>query len=212
MKDRNMDNKIPKEGGVLSKDEILAYMEKPIIKERLIITPLITYNDSIDVCSIDVRLGNEFIIMRKQSFPILDVADQENLRTSLEKYQERVRINFHEKFILHPHQLIIGSTFEYIGLPADLMCHVIGKSTWGRMGLIIATATKVDPGFKGCVTLEIINEGEVPIVLYPGIPIGQVILHKTRGNNIYKGSYDCPTGPQFPSVIEKDKSWTFWYP
>ena len=57
---------------------------------------------------------------------------------------------------------------EYVQLPPGLMCYVIGKSSWGRMGLIIATATKVDPGFKGCITLEIVNEGEIPLVLYPG--------------------------------------------
>ncbi|ODS30113.1 MAG: Deoxycytidine triphosphate deaminase [Candidatus Scalindua rubra] len=198
-----MDNKVPEGGGVLGKGEIFAYMEKPDIKERLIITPLIDYEDSIDECSIDVRLGNEFIVMRKQTFPILNVADQENLKTDIGRYQEEIRINFHEQFILHPRQLIIGSTFEYVKMPTDLMCYVSGKSTWGRMGLIVATATKVDPGFKGCITLEIINEGEVPIVLYPGMPIGQIVLHKTLGEYTYDGSYDCPTGPQFPSVIEK---------
>ena len=176
-----------------------------------IITPLIDPEESIDICSIDIRLGNEFIVMRKQSFPNLDLADQKNLETNIGKYQEDIRKNFHEPFVLHPNQLIIGSTFEYIRMPIDLMCHVVGKSTWGRMGLIIATATKVDPGFRGCVTLEIINEGEIPIILYPGIPIGQIVLHRIQRTDMYDGPYACATGPQFPSIMEKSKNWEFWY-
>ncbi len=96
-------------------------------------------------------------------------------------------------------------------MPIGLMCHVVGKSTWGRMGLIIATATKVDPGFRGCVTLEIINEGEIPIILYPGLPIGQIVLHRIKGKDTYDGPYACATGPQFPSIMRKSKNWEFWY-
>lgn len=206
-----MDNKLLERGSVLNRSEIIEYMEKPDIEERLIITPLLDPEESIDICSIDIRLGNEFIVMRKQSFPNLDLADQKDLETNIGKYQEEIRKNFHEQFILHPHQLIIGSTFEYIKMPINLMCHVVGKSTWGRMGLIIATATKVDPGFRGCVTLEIINEGEIPIILYPGLPIGQIVLHRIQGKDTYDGSYACATGPQFPSIMEKSKNWTFWY-
>ena len=206
-----MDNKLLERDSVLNRSEIIEYMKKPKIEERLIITPLIDPEESIDICSIDIRLGNEFIIMRKQSFPNLDLADQKNLETNIGKYQEEIRKNFHEPFVLHPNQLIIGSTFEYIKMPIGLMCHVVGKSTWGRMGLIIATATKVDPGFRGCVTLEIINEGEIPIILYPGLPIGQIVLHRIQGKDIYDGSYACATGPQFPSIMEKSKNWEFWY-
>lgn len=205
-------NKLIERDSVLNKSEIIEYMGKPDLEERLIITPLLEPEESIDSCSIDIRLGNEFIVMRKQSFPNLDLNDQEALKTNIGKYQEEIRKNFHEQFILHPRQLIIGSTFEYIKMPTDLMCHVVGKSTWGRMGLIIATATKVDPGFRGCVTLEIINEGEIPIILYPGIPIGQIVFHRLQRTDVYEGSYACATGPQFPSIIEKSKNWTFWYP
>jgi len=207
-----MDNNLLERGSVLNRSEIIEYMEKPDIEERLIITPILDPEESIDICSIDIRLGNEFIVMRKQSFPNLDLADQKELEINIGKYQEEIRKNFHEQFVLHPHQLIIGSTFEYIKMPIDLMCHVVGKSTWGRMGLIIATATKVDPGFRGCVTLEIINEGEIPIILYPGLPIGQIVLNRIQEKDTYDGSYACATGPQFPSIMEKSKNWKFWYP
>jgi len=92
------------------------------------------------------------------------------------------------------------------------MCYVAGKSSWGRMGLIIATATKVDPGFKGCITLEILNEGEVPITLYPGLPIAQLVFHLASKDDGYEGAYDCPIGPEFPRFdkLKKNKDWQFW--
>jgi len=182
------------------------------IDERLIVTPLIDTSESFDAASVNVRLGSEFIIMKKQSFPILDIADKEVLPSRIEKYQEKIRINYGERFVLHPNQLIIGSTLEYISLPKKLMCYVIGKSSWGRMGLIIATATKVDPGFKGCVTLEIINEGEVPVVLYPGILIAQLVFHEIIGEGEYDGKYGYATGPQFPEFSRDYEKWKFWYP
>ncbi|MBI4679993.1 MAG: dCTP deaminase [Nitrospirae bacterium] len=146
----------------------------------------------------------------------MNIKDREiayyQLLINIEKYQEKVRLNYKGEFVLHPGQLIIGSTLEYIRLPESLMCYVIGKSSWGRMGLIIATATKVDPGFKGCITLEIINEGEVPIILYPGIPIAQLVFHETNNSVTYEGSYNCATGPEFPKFSQKSKSWEFWLP
>jgi dCTP deaminase len=197
---------------VLTREKIVAFMNKTKIEERLVVTPLINQDESLGPSSIDVRLGNEFIIMKQQSFPILDISNKEELSQRIEKYQEKVRIDFKEGFVLHPNHLVIGSTFEYIGLPNNIMAYVIGKSSWGRMGLIIATATKVDPGFKGCITLEIINEGQVPIVLYPGILIAQLVLHKTSGKSRYSGRYNHPTGPQFPNFSKDYENWKFWYP
>ena len=199
-------------GGVLSKQRIIEYMNVSEIKERLIVTPLLDSEESLDPSSINVRLGNEFIVMKKQSFPILDISDTNELSRNIDKYQERIRIDYGDKFILHPSQLVIGSTFEYISLPTSLMCYVIGKSSWGRMGLIIATATKVDPGFKGAITLEIINEGEVPVVLYPGVPIAQLVFHEMSDTSgTYMGQYSYATGPEFPDFSKKNDKWSFWY-
>lgn len=196
----------------LSRTRIVDFLNKENMEERLVITPIINLEESLNPASIDVRLGNEFIIMKQQSFPILDVSNKEELSQRIEKYQEKVRIDYQEGFVLHPNHLIIGSTFEYIALPNNLMAYVIGKSSWGRMGLIIATATKVDPGFKGCITLEIINEGQVPIVLYPGILIAQLVFHETSGEWGYTGRFSHPTGPQFPDFSKDYDNWKFWYP
>lgn len=184
--------------GVITRDGIIKAMEKRNLQDRLIVTPLSNPSESIGTSSIDVKLGNQFIVMQRQSFPYLDVAKACEIAKNVERYQQLITIKQNGMFILHPRQFALGSTFEYIQIPKGLMAYVIGKSTLGRMGLIIATATKVDPGFKGCITLEIINDGEVPIVLRPRMSIAQLVIHETTGNEVYQGKYDCPIGPQFP--------------
>ncbi|GAH46269.1 unnamed protein product, partial [marine sediment metagenome] len=81
-------------------------------------------------------------------------------------------------FILHPNQFVLGITLEWIHFPKDLAGYVIGRSSWGRQGLIIATATGVHPGFSGCLVLELSNSGEVPIHIYPGLRIAQLFVHR----------------------------------
>jgi dCTP deaminase len=186
-------------------------MNRGNIEDRLIITPLLNPSESLDPVSVNVRLGNQFIIMKKQSFEILDVASWGELNKNIARYQEKKRIDYGDKFILHRNQLVIGSTLEYVSMPGNLMCYVTGKSTWGRTGLIIATATKVDPGFKGCITLEIINEGEIPIVLYPGLPIAQLIFHEVTGNIGYMGKYQYAVGPEFPSFDKDYEKLKLWF-
>jgi dCTP deaminase len=196
--------------GVISASEIVAYMERMNVAQRLIVTPMFNPHESIGTSAIDVRLGNQFIVLKREAFPLLDVGRLETIDLDIERYQEKLIKPYGEKFILHPRQLVIGSTLEYVQLPPDLMCYVIGKSTWGRMGLIIATATKVDPGFRGCITLEIINEGEIPLVLYPGLSIAQLVLHRTSGTDLYSGDYSCAIGPEFPKFGDKKQAWRYW--
>src|SRR6266850_3244344 len=150
---------------VLGKEEIKHAMERPLGK-RLVITPLLDPVNQIGDSSVDVRLGNEFILIRKRTFGTLNLGEPKSIRDELNKYQEKIRIELHKEFILHPNQLVLGSTLEYIRLPDDIACYVIGRSSWGRLGLVIATASAVAPNFRGCITLELINHGEVPLVLY----------------------------------------------
>lgn len=194
--------------GVLTHAALLERMNAKDLRKRLILTPLLD-QQCIGESALDVRLGNQFLVLRRESVPTIDIAASD-FGTS-EKYLQRIVRNFREPLVLHPRELLIGSTLEYMQVPQDLMCYVVGKSTWGRLGLIIATATKVDPGFKGCITLEIVNEGEVPLLLYPGVPIAQLVVHETTGVSTYKGGYSLPIGPQFPK-IRVDDSLRFWFP
>jgi dCTP deaminase len=192
----------------LSKKEILEMIEK----RKLSITPILDHDETFDDVSVNVRLGNEFIIMKRQTFPVFDIADKS---ANTEEFQKKIKINYRDKFVLHPHELILGATLEYVSLPHNLMCYVIGKSSWGRAGLVIATATKVDPGFQGCITLEIINEGESPIILYPGVPIAQLVFHKLINadeDKSYIGNFKHSVGPVFPDFKDKSDQWKFWLP
>ncbi len=195
---------------VLKESEIKARINEPNIKKRLIITPLLDAKEVIESSSVDLRLGTEFILLRRRIVGCLDINKQNEIKRDIHSYQERIRINVWGRFTIHPGQLILGSNLEYLSFPEDLMAYVVGKSTWGRTGLVIATATKIDPGFKGSITLEIINLGEVPIVLYPGIPIAQLVIHTAKGEGIYNGSYLNPTGPQFPKLRKTSRNWQFW--
>ena len=159
--------------------------------------------------SVDIRLGNEFIIFRKNLLSAIDPIDKKNMGEKIGLYQERIRLNFREKFVLHPNHLVLGSILEYIVLSDKLSAYVIGRSSWGRLGLIIATAISVSPKFKGCITLELINTGEASLILYPGIRIAQLVLHTVEGRGNYEGRYTCQTSPDF-SLIHKDGELDFW--
>ncbi|MEM2985306.1 MAG: dCTP deaminase, partial [Candidatus Jordarchaeaceae archaeon] len=160
--------------------------------------------------SVDLRLGTEFIITKRTKYHLLDPM-QENIESQIEQYQDKIYIGYKRKLILQPRQFILGSTLEYIKLPNDLLGYVIGRSSWGRVGLIIATATMVGPGFSGSLTLELVNLGEANLALYPGTRIAQLVLHTMDDED--KGYISKPeakyigaVGPEF-SKIHTDKEW-----
>jgi dCTP deaminase len=86
-------------------------------------------------------------------------------------YHEEIVLSMGESLIIHPGKVIIGSTFEYTAIPTDLECQVEGRSSWARLGLVIATASTIEAGYKGMITLELSNIGKIPITLYPGLRI-----------------------------------------
>ena len=188
---------------VLNRTEIVSRLRK-IDDERLDVTPIFSWKQITDG-AIDIRLGNEFIVIRRTEFPTLDVGKADEIERQIGQYQQKFKIDFGEKFILHPNELILGSTLEYISLPKDIFAYVLSRSSWGRLGLLIATATAVNPRFKGCLTLELVNLGQVPLTLYPGLPVAQLVLC-TASDGIYDGSSSCPVGPEFSSVYKGKKN------
>lgn len=130
--------------------------------------------------SIGLRLGRWFKYFRPSRIEKLDISEPDSLPSNEARITKQSYIPFGEKFLLHPNQFVLGATLEWIGLPEDLGGYVTGKSSWGRRGLIIETAAGIHPGFSGCLTLEITNLGEIPIVLAPGMPICQIFFHRTE--------------------------------
>jgi dCTP deaminase len=119
--------------------------------------------------SLDVRVDRYFRVFRNSRYPYIDVkAAQEDLT-------ELVCVEDGEAFILHPGEFVLGSTLERVTLPDDLVARLEGKSSLGRLGLLIhSTAGFIDPGWDGHVTLELSNVANLPITIYPGMKIGQL--------------------------------------
>ena len=119
--------------------------------------------------SIDVKIGNLFRVFRNHTSAVIDVKQNQ------EDLTELITIPDDGVFMLHPGEFVLGSTVERIAVPDDMVSRIDGKSSLGRLGLIIhSTAGFIDPGFDGHVTLELTNIATLPITLYPGMKIGQV--------------------------------------
>ena len=117
----------------------------------------------------DLHLDSSFRVFRNNRYPYIDVrAPQPDLT-------ELVTVDEDEQFILHPGEFVLGQTHEWVELPDDLVARLEGKSSLGRLGLLIhSTAGYVDPGWKGNLTLELSNVANLPIALYYGMRIGQI--------------------------------------
>jgi dCTP deaminase len=119
--------------------------------------------------SVDLHVDSVFRTFHNARYPFIDV------RKPMEDLTERVEVPSGEAFILHPGEFVLGSTRERIQLPDDLVARLEGKSSLGRLGLLIhSTAGYVDPGWDGYLTLELSNVANLPITIYPGMKIGQI--------------------------------------
>jgi len=166
---------------ILKADQIARELERPSDpNDPLIITPKPSIEDirSSGAASLDVRLGRWFLTCRPSRTGMLDVYKPRSEIPSEAKLTKTYYIPFGEGFVLHPKAFVLGVTMEWFRLPGDMAAYVVGRSSWGRHGLIIATATGVHPGFTGCLTLELSNIGEVPITIKPGTTICQIFFHK----------------------------------
>lgn len=147
--------------------------------------------------SIDLRLDDRFLVFKSHTRPVIDV------KQDLTDLTEMVRMDDDQPFILHPGEFVLGSTLEAVTLPDDLAARVEGKSSLGRLGLLThATAGFVDPGFSGHVTLELSNVATLPILLYPGMKIGQLCFFRLSspaenpyGSGVYGSHYQGQRGP-----------------
>lgn len=148
-------------------------------KDRLVIEPINIEDLKKSASnSVDLRLGTRFLSTKHSRSTILDIENENEDINKQKRLMEPHYIPFGNKFILHPRDFVLGVTLEWVKLPFDLSGYVQGRSSWGRRGLVIATAVGVHSGFSGCLTLELTNLGEVPIAIYPGMTICQLFIHK----------------------------------
>ena len=160
----------------LDRDGLCQWMQTELGPEdAFAVTPILD-PDQIGDGSVDLRLGPDFIVTRRATaLPLFDPARVDEIAGRVRDFQEYVRRPLGTAFYLHPGEFAIARTLEYVKLPCALHAQVLGRSSWGRLGLVIATATVIQPEFKGTITLELANVGTVPIVLYVGARIAQLV-------------------------------------
>ncbi len=147
--------------------------------------------------SIDVRLDRYFRVFENHRYPHIDPSQEQPELTRL------IEVKPDEPFVLHPGEFALASTYEVVSLPDDLAGRLEGKSSLGRLGLLThSTAGFIDPGFSGHVTLELSNVATLPIMLWPGMKIGQLCLFRLSsaaehpyGSAVYGSRYQGQRGP-----------------
>ena len=147
-------------------------IKRALASGHLVVAPC-DVEEAVQPVSIDLRLGDKLRVFRQDRYPVIDVKQQMDNLTDLMTIDE---IN---PFILHPNSFALGITEEWIELPNDLMGRLDGKSSLGRLGLLVhSTAGFIDPGFKGSIVLEFSNVSPLPITLYAGMPIAQISFYQ----------------------------------
>jgi dCTP deaminase len=158
-------------------------IREELLAKRIVIDPL--GEQCIQPSSVDLHVDKHFRLFRNHSMRVIDVKED------LEDLTELVEIPAGQALILHPGEFILGSTLERVALPDDLVARLEGKSSLGRLGLLIhSTAGFVDAGWDGHLTLELSNVANLPITIYPGMKIGQISFLRmtTPAENPYGSS------------------------
>ena len=163
--------------------------------------------DDVQPSSVDLHVDRFFRVFHNARYAFIDV------KQPMEGLTELVEVDKDEPFILHPGEFVLGSTLEYVRLPHDLVARLEGKSSLGRLGLLIhSTAGYVDPGFEGHLTLELSNVANLPITIYPGMKIGQISFFRLSseaehpyGSSKVRSKYQGQRGPTPSRYFENFK-------
>lgn len=169
----------------------------------LVVEPLADPDLQIQPASIDLRLGREFLEFRRSNIPSIHPSSE----NEVEDYVDETTIDEDDEFVVHPGDFVLGTTIERVEIPDDLVAHVEGRSSLGRLAIVIhATAGLGDPGYRGQITLELSNLGTAPVALSPGMRVSQLTFTKLsspaeRPYGTDRGSkYQEQSGPQASRV------------
>ncbi|MDP8957172.1 MAG: dCTP deaminase [Actinomycetota bacterium] len=178
-------------------------IREEISKGRIEIDP---FDDAcVQPSSVDLHVDRRFRTFHNARYPYIDVKAEMPDLTELVEVEEKV------PFILHPGEFVLGSTLERVRLPDDLVARLEGKSSLGRLGLLIhSTAGYVDPGWDGYLTLELSNVANLPITIYPGMKIGQISFFRLTtaaevpyGSSVRGSKYQGQRGPTASRFFEE---------
>lgn len=143
-------------------------LKKALKDGRIVIRPELDLATQLGSCVIDLRLGDSFRVFHQSSVAVIDPYEGD----VMEKITSAVKVSPNDAFILHPGEFALAATMEYIEVPDDLTGRLEGRSSIGRLGVVIhSTAANIECGFRGHITLELANMGRLPVKLYPGMRI-----------------------------------------
>lgn len=195
---------------VLSKRRLWQLLyETDSTAERLIVMPILKPDEQVSEGSIDIRLGSYFVVTRSARVGGLKPFAEER---ELSAYQETLYVPYGHELWIHPGTFVLGVTLEYLRLPSNVYGEVTTRSSWARMGLHIASAVAVHPGFAGCLTLELVNAGNTPVAIYPGARIGQLVFYEVLDPTPASstGKYFAQILPQFTRLAEELPELELW--
>jgi len=178
-------------------------IRKEIESGRIVIDPFDPA--AIQPSSVDLHVDDRFRVFANSRYPYIDV------KKEMPDLTEIVEVAEPEPFILHPGEFVLGSTLERVALPDDMVARLEGKSSLGRLGLLIhSTAGYVDPGWDGYLTLELSNVANLPITIYPGMKIGQISFFRLTtpaerpyGSTETRSKYQGQRGPTASRFFEE---------
>ncbi len=154
-----------------------ADLKARLAKGEIEITPLDDPQLQIQPASVDLRLSDRFVVYQVPHVACIDPHDE----STIVDHTTEIKIEEGKPFVLHPGEFALGSTYERIKVPADLVARVEGRSSIGRLAVVVhATAGFIDPGFEGEITLELANLGNCAVKLYPGMRISQIVFHELK--------------------------------
>ncbi len=148
---------------------------------RIFIDPLIS-DDQVGAVSIDLRLGCDFLVSVLNHKPSVSLHPTEG-HSSPETFFQSARRNLGDVFLIHPSQTVLATSLEYIGLPNDLYADILSRSSYHRLGVSISSMFQ--PGFRGCISLELFNHSNVPVELIVGSRIVQARFFKNEEEEEY---------------------------
>ena len=178
-------------------------IRKEIESGRIVIDPFDPA--AIQPSSIDLHVDDRFRVFANSRYPYIDV------KKEMPGLTEVVEVADPDPFILHPGEFVLGSTLERVAIPDDMVARLEGKSSLGRLGLLIhSTAGYVDPGWDGFLTLELSNVANLPITIYPGMKIGQISFFRLStpaerpyGSTETRSKYQGQRGPTASRFFEE---------
>ena len=177
-------------------------VKKALEAGEISIEPAPDLDSQLGACSLDLRLGPEFRVFERARTAFIDPRGF----IDWDSFTSVVRVEDDKPFIMHPQELVLASTIESIRIPANILGRLEGRSSLGRLGIIVhGTAPLFYPGFHGCAVMELGNIGPMPVALYPGMRICSFTFERlsSPSSKPYQGKYSGQSGP-VGSKLQRD--------